>query len=262
MKIGVLMKIVPDTETKIKIKPDASGIETEGIVWIINPYDEYAIEEAVKLKNWIGAGEIVSITAGPKEFDEKPIRKAMARGVDRAIYIADDIFASGDSFLTAKALAKTLEQESFDIIFAGKQAVDFDNSQAPQTVGSLLNIPCVSDVSKFEFKKDEEKVIVEREVEGGTKEKYELPIPCIVGAAKGLNEPRLETLPGIMQAKKKELKKVTLAELGIDPNQAKIEIKSYSLPPQRQAGKIIEASDEAEAAKKLAKLLREEAKVI
>lgn len=201
MKIGVLVKIVPDTETKIKIKADSSGVETSGINWIINPYDEYAIEEAVKLKESMGTGEVIAISAGPKEFDQKPIRKAMAMGVDRAVYISDDIFNIGDSFITAKALAKVLEQESFDIIFAGKQAVDYDHSQIPQMVASLLNIPCLSNISKFEFK--ENKALVERESEGGTKEKWEINTPCIIGATKGLNEPRYPALPKIMQAKKR-----------------------------------------------------------
>lgn len=262
MKIGVLLKIVPDTETKIRIKDDQSGIdETAEINYIINPYDEYAIEEAIKLKESLNEAEIITISAGPKEFDPKPIRKAMAMGTDKAVYIADDAFKSDDSFLTAKTLAKALEQESFDIIFAGKQAMDYDNSQVPQILASLLNISCITDVSKFEFKNGEKKAIVERETEGGTKEKWELTTPCIVGATKGLNEPRYPALPKIMQAKKKELKIIALADLGINTTQIKTEIKKYSLPPQRTTGKIL-TGDEVETAKQLVKLLREEAKAI
>lgn len=263
MKIGILIKQVPDTETKIKVKSDSSEIETENIKWIVNPYDEYAIEQALKLKESVGEAETIVISAGPERVTEA-LRTALAMGVDDAIRIIDnDAFASGDSFLTAKALAKVSEQESFDIIFVGKQAVDFDNSQVPQILASLLNLPCVTNVSKFEFK--EGKVTVWREVEGGAKQKWEPPTPCIIGATKGLNEPRYTTLPGIMKSKKKEIKKVTLADLGIDPAQTtKTEIKKYSLPPERQAGKKIKVEEgkEAGAAKELAEFLRKDAKVI
>lgn len=255
MKIGILVKQVPDTETKIKIRPDSLGIETTEIKYVINPYDEYAIEEALRLKESTNEVQTVAISAGPERAAEA-LKTALAMGVDDVIHIIDnDAFVSGDGFLTAKALSKVLEQESFDIIFAGKQAMDYDNSQIPQLLASLLNIPCITNVSEFEFK--EGKVIVEREIEGGTKEKWEMTLPCIVGTTKGLNEPRYVTLPGIMNAKKKEIRKITLTDLKIDPAQTtKTEIKKFSLPPEKQSGKIVET------VKELTKLLKEEARVI
>lgn len=254
MKIGILIKQVPDTETKIELEDKSSGIKTEDIKYVISPFDEHAIEEALKLKESINEAETVVISAGPERITQA-IKKAIARGVDNGIHIVDDALTSNDSFFTAKTLAKVLEQESLDIIFAGKQAVDYDNAQVPQLIAEMLGIPCVTDVSKFEFK--ENKVFVEREVEGGTKEKWELTTPCIIGATKGLNEPRYESLPGIAKAKNKEIKTITLADLGIDPSKMiKTEIKKFSMPPEKQAGKTVQT------AKELAKLLREEAKVI
>lgn len=257
MKIGVLLKIVPDTETKIKIKTDNSGINNEGIKWIINPYDEYALEAALQLKEKLSEQkvEIVVVSAGPKKFTEAQatIKKALARGADRPVYLANDIFAKGDSYITAKALTKTLKEESFDIIFTGKQGMDYDNSQVPQLISGMLDIPCITNVSKFEFK--EGKVVVEREVGSGTKEKWELPIPCITGITKSKEfEPRSESLKGIMRVKGQEIKENSIPD---PPDQMiKTEVIKFESSPKKQAGKIVQSVEE------LAKALREEAKVI
>lgn len=253
MKIGVLIKFVPDTETKIEISGEGSGIKREGIKYVVNPYDEYAIEEALKLKEKT-SGEGVAICAGPANATEG-IRTALAMGLDRGIHINDDAFLTSDAYTTAKALESVCKQENFDIIFAGRKGIDYDQVQVSQMLASFLDIPSVTFVSKFEHL-DENKVKVERDVDGGAKQVIEINTPCIIGTTKGINEPRYASLPGIMKAKKKEIKDVKLSD-----STAKVEIKKYALPAGRQKGRILEG-DEATASADLVKALREEAKVI
>ena len=176
MKIGVLVKQVPDTEMKIKIAADGKGIETAGVKFIVNPYDEIAVEEALKTK-------------------EK---------ADRGIHI-DDTGMAADSFVTAKALAAALKNEAFDVIFCGKKAIDDDAAQVVQMAAEFLGIPHVMVIATFEMSPDGKGAKVERHVGGGAKEIIETPLPALFGCEKGLNTPRYASLPGIMKAKSKPL---------------------------------------------------------
>lgn len=265
MKIGVLMKQVPDTETKIRIKDDASGIVTDGIKWVMNPYDEYAVEEALRIKEKKAGSTVVIISMGPKRSVET-IRTGLAMGADSGILIDDPAFEGADCYATAKTLAKVLEPEKFDLLLCGKQAIDDDSAQVPQTVAELLGIPQAMVIEKLIISDDGKKATCYRRVEGGAKEVLEIELPAIIAAEKGLNEPRYASLPGIMKAKSKPLKEVNLAALGLKAEEvgakgAKLKVKKYSLPADKAPGKIIPGEPE-DAARALVKMLREEAKVV
>ena len=264
MDIIVCMKQVPDTESKIKVNPEGTGIVTEGIKYVMNPYDEYAVEEALKIKEKFG-GTVTILCLGPDRATEA-IRTALAMGVDEGVHLNDPAFESSDSFTIAKILAGALKDMKYDLILTGKQAVDFDSSQVFGCLAELLNLPYVSVVVGLEISSDGKTATAKRETEGGVEEIIETPLPAVIAAQKGLNEPRYASLPGIMKAKRKEIKKIDLATLGLDANEvgekgSKLKTKNYRLPPERQAGKKIEG-EPAETASELAKLLHEEAKLI
>lgn len=256
MKIGVLLKQVPDTETKIKVKADGSGIEEGEIKWVINPYDEYAVEEALRLREKKG-GEVVIVTAGPARAAEA-MRQAMAMGADRGIRIDAD--CALDPLTTARILAKACESEKFDILFAGKQAVDDDCGQVHIGVAEMLSLPHITPVEKFTLADDGTKATLQRPVAGGVKEIVETTLPAVIGCEKGLNEPRYASLPGIMKARAKPIAELKASAL-LAGEGIKIKTTSYELPPERQAGKMIPGEPE-QAAEELVRLLREEAKVI
>ncbi len=256
MKIGVLLKQVPDTETKIKIRPDGKGIEEDNIKWVMNPYDEYAVEEAIRLKEKKG-GEVVIVNAGlPRSVEA--IRQALAMGADRGIHI-DTTSIEVDAYITSVILSNAVKNESFDIIFAGKQAIDDDCAQVAIGVAERLSWPHVTPVEKFTMI-DEKTVLVQRPVAGGIKEIIEVALPAVIGCEKGLNEPRYASLPGIMKAKTKPIKSLKGADL-LEGETPRISVINYILPPDRKAGRIISGEPE-EAAAELVRLLREEAKVI
>lgn len=257
MKIGVLIKQVPDTETKIRINAAATGIETDGIKYVVNPYDEYAVEEALKTKEKAG-GEVVAVSLGPARCVEA-IRTALAMGADRGIHI-DDGGIPMDSAVTARTIAKTIQGENFDLIFCGKQAADDDAAQVVPMVAELLNLPHIMVVEKFELRDDKKGAVVRREVGGGAKEVYEVDFPVLLGCEKGLNTPRYASLPGIMKAKTKPLAVMKASDLAGDAKPRTVEV-NYRLPPERQAGKILKG-EPGEVVKELVRLLREEAKVI
>ena len=259
MNIIVCVKQVPDTETKIRLKADNSGIETNDIKWVMNPYDEFAVEEALKSRDKMADGSTVTVlTLGPKTRAVEVLRTALAMGADNAVVI--DQAESIDSNAVAKALAAAIKKETgWGLIFTGKQAIDDDCAQVSQLLAQYLNIPHCTVVVKLDLAADKTSVTVQREVEGGTKEVVELKIPAVVAADKGLNSPRYASLPGIMKAKKKEIKEYAFSSLGA--GEIKIAYKNFQLPPPRAAGKTIDG-DAASQAATLVKLLREEAKVI
>ena len=264
VKIGVLMKQVPDTETKIQIKGDASGIVEDGIKWVMNPYDEYAVEEALKIKEKLG-GTVSIICLGPQRSVEA-IRTALAMGADDGFLVNDPALEGSDNYSTAKAVAKILAKEQYELILCGKQAIDDDSAQVPQMAAELLGIPQAMVIEKLEISDDGKKATCWRRIEGGAKEVLEVNLPAVIAAEKGLNEPRYASLPGIMKAKKKPLQEMNLSaiELGADDVGAagsKVKIQKYSLPPEKEPGKIIPGEPE-DAARELVKLLREQAKVI
>ncbi|MBI2066869.1 MAG: electron transfer flavoprotein subunit beta/FixA family protein [Deltaproteobacteria bacterium] len=258
MKIGVFIKQVPDTETKIRVKPDGSGIETNGIKQIVNPYCEFAVEEALKTKEKIGSGEVVLVSLGPSQTVDA-LRAGLAMGADRAIHI-DDGGLTLDSFATATLLTQVVQKEGFNLVFCGKQAIDDDAAQVPQIAAEILNWPHVMVVEKFELTGDRKGATVHRRVGGGSKEVYDVTFPAVLGCDKGLNTPRYASLPNIMKAKTKPLLTLKATELMGDAKPRTINT-NYRLPPERQAGKMLQGEPE-QVVKELVRLLREEAKVI
>ena len=250
MKIIVCVKQVPDTEARIKIGADKKNIDTADINWILNPYDEFAVEEALQIKEKKGEGTVSILSVGP-ERSVSAIRSALAMGADEAILIkTEDEYI--DSTATAKALAEILKDLEYELILFGKQAVDDDNSQVGPMVAEILNLPCVTTVAELSLENG--KAVAKHEIEGGT-EVIETSLPAIFTAEKGLNEPRYPALRGIMMAKKKKIEE---KQLSIDP--AKIKIVNIEYPPSRKAGKII--GEGPDAIPELIRLLREEAKAI
>lgn len=255
MNIFVCIKEVPDTETKIKIA--GNSIDQAGVKFVVNPYDEFAIEEALKLKAAKPESIITAISVGPKARVSERLRTALAMGADEATVI--DAPDTLDNMSVAKALAAELKSGGAQLVFMGKSAIDDNSMAVPQMTAEFLGIPHASVVTKFEFKDGE--VLVEREVEGGTKELIALKTPCLVAANKGLNTPRYASLPGIMKAKKKTIKEVALAALGVTATDQKVNLTDFVLPPDRPSCKMLDGDSSAQAST-LARLLREEAKVI
>jgi len=258
MNIAVLIKRVPDTETRIQIKE--GRVVTEGISWVISPYDEYAIEEALRLIEKY-TGKVTLVCLGPEDAKET-IRKGLALGADEAVHLNDPAFQNGDASTTSKILAAALKKLQYDLILAGKQAVDEDNSQVGIRVAELLDLPHVNAVIKLELSEDKKSARCTREVDGD-RDLMETSLPAIITAQQGLNEPRYSSLKGIMGAKKKPITDWKASDLGLDPGTlgAKIELVTVEPPPARPPGKII-PGDAATASKELARLLHEEAKVI
>jgi len=255
MNIVVCLKQTFDTEEKITIKD--GQINEEGVEFIINPYDEYAVEEAIKLKEQFG-GEVTVITVGPDRA-ESALRTALAMGADKAVLINDESLF-GDEYTTAKVLAAAVKRNGFDIVLCGNVAVDDGAGQGGPRLAELLDIPQITTITKLEI--DGDKVTAERDVEGDV-EIIETKLPVLVTAQQGLNEPRYPSLPGIMKAKKKPLERLTAADLGINPEevQPKTETVEVFLPPKKQAGKILQGDLDAQV-KELVSLLRNEAKVV
>lgn len=257
MNIIVCIKQVPDTETKIKLTSDSNGIDLAGIKWIVSPYDEFAIEEALRLKEKNAGSTVTAITAGPARCVEA-LRTALAMGADNAIHV--ELPETADNNLSAKALAGAIKKEAkFDILFSGKEAIDDGAAQTSQLIAEYLEIPCVTVVLNIEYSGSSIKC--KREIEGGAFEMIETPLPALVAAQKGLNEPRYATLPNIMKAKKKEIKTYKMADVGASEADQKIRYKNFQLPPARQAVKKLSGEPAAQA-KELVRLLHEEAKVV
>jgi electron transfer flavoprotein beta subunit len=258
MKVFVCLKQVPDTETKIKILPDQSGIDPAGIKWVMNPYDEHAVEEAVKFKEKNPSAQVWAITSGPKARAIESLRTALAMGADEAIVInsPDNL----DAITTAKAIANTIKAEGgAHLIFTGKLSIDSNQSSVPQMIAEFLSIPHSSVVSKFET--TQESTTIERDVEGGAKEVVQMMNPCLVAANKGLNMPRYASLPGIMKAKKKIIKEVEFSSLGFAVSEQKVRYIGYVLPADKPSVKLL-TGDPSSQVSQLVACLRDEAKVL
>lgn len=249
MNIIVCIKRVPDTESRIGIAPDGTSVDTEGQKFVVNPYDEYAIEEALRLKEAAGDGTVTVMTLGGEESKET-LRTALAMGVDQAVLLKGK--PSIDGLGTAEKLAEAIKEREYDLIMFGKQAIDDDNLQVPAMVAELLGIPCANVVVELQI--EGERAKAEREVEGGH-EALEFSLPAVVAAQKGLNEPRYASLKGIMAAKKKPLE-----ELEVGDAESRLEVLRVKGPPERSAGEIV--GEGADAVPELVRKLREEAKVL
>ena len=255
MKILVTVKQVPDTATKIQIRADGQGIQEDGIKWVINPYDEFAIEEALRIKEKQG-GEVVIVALGPSRVEEA-VRQSLAMGADRAVVISTD--APVDPAAAATALAAVCGEEGFDLILTGKQAVDDDSAQVGPMIAANLGLPQVTVVLKLEVDEAGHRLRAERELEGAT-EIVELPYPAVVTAQRGLNEPRYPTLPNIMKAKKKEVRRGSMDSLSL-ALEPRVTVNRLFAPPDRPEPTILTGEPE-ETAKELVRLLHSEAKVL
>jgi len=257
MNIYVCIKQVPDTETKIKLNAESSGIDTAGIKWIMSPYDELAVEEALRVKEKNAGSTVTVLAAGPVRVVDA-LRTALAMGADNAIHV--DLPESADNFLTAKSIAGALKKEAkIDLVFTGKEAIDDGAAQVSQLIAEFLDIACVTVALNIEYGANQVKC--KREIEGGAFEMIEASMPVLIAAQKGLNEPRYASLPNIMKAKKKEVKTLKMADVGTSEADQKIRYKNFQLPPPKQAGKKISGEPTAQA-KELVRLLHEEAKVV
>lgn len=250
MKIAVCISHVPDTAAKINIGSDQKSIDQNGVTYIINPYDEFGIEEALKQKEKFGGDSEVIILSVGGDANKESIRKALAMGADRGIILKDE--NPKDSFSIASILADEIKALGCELVFFGKQSVDYDNSITGQLTAELLNYSCISVVVSLNI--DGNKVLAEREIEGG-KEIVESKLPIVITTQKGLNEPRYASLKGIMSAKKKVIEeKPALAVNNLT------EVIKMSRPPAKKAGRIL--GSDSSAVPELVKLLHEEAKVI
>jgi electron transfer flavoprotein beta subunit len=248
MKIAVCVSHVPDTATKVKIAGDGRTIDPSGVTYVINPYDEFAVEEALKIKEKNNA-EVIVYSVGT-DNNKETIRKALAMGADRGVLLKDN--NERDSYGVAKALAEEIKNEGCELVFMGKQSVDYDNSIVGQITAEILGYSCVTVV--VDLKLDNEKIIAEREIEGG-KEVVETILPAVITAQKGLNEPRYASLKGIMASKKKIIEEKPAAS--VEPL---TEVLAMKKPAAKQPGRIL--GTDSSAVSELVKLLREEAKVI
>jgi electron transfer flavoprotein beta subunit len=246
----VCIKQVPDTETRVKVAADGKSLDPTSVTMILNPYDEFAVEQALRVKEAAGAGEVVVISLGGPGV-QTTLRSALAMGADRAIHLKADV-AQPDSLAIATALADAIRPLDASIVWLGKQAVDGDGAQVGPMLATLLGRPCVSVIAKFELAGTTAKV--EREIEGG-RELLEVPLPAVFTTDKGLNEPRYASLKGIMAAKKKPLE-----EKAVDLGPPHLVRLTFELPPPRAGGRIV--GEGVAAVPELIKALREEAKVL
>lgn len=257
MKVAVLVKRVPDTASVFKIGSDNKSVDMDKLKFVISPYDEFAVEEAIRLKE-AGGGEVVIVSVGAENTKET-MRAALAMGADSGVLVLhDDPDRRGHG--TAQLLAGALKTVGADLILAGKQAVDDDGSQVPERVAELLDLPHVSIISKLEVA--DGKATVVREVEGGNYT-VEVPLPALFSTDKGINTPRYATLPNIMKAKKKEIKELSLGDLGLSEDDIKshVVVEGMSLPRQERLNKILEG-ETPERVQQLLGILREEEKVL
>jgi electron transfer flavoprotein beta subunit len=256
MKIVVCVKHVPDTAASIKLAGD-TGFEDSEIKFVPNPYDEYGIEEAVTLVDRLG-GEVVILTVG-NESATDTIRAALAMGAHRGVLVKTDSQFL-DSGLTARALQAAIEKEDRpDIIFTGKGSVDTESFQTQYRLAGLLGMPVVNEVSELTV--EDGKAVAYQESGAGEKLVIEMKLPCVIGATKGLNEPRYPKFPDIMKAKKKQIAQMDLAELGVDPSLGKVILEKLENVPERSGAKMLEGSV-TDQVTELIRILKEDEKVI
>jgi len=260
-----LVKSVPDTEAKIKINAAADGIDAQGVKFVMNPYDEYAVEEALRIKEKSGDATVTAISLGPDSVVDV-LRTALAMGADEAVHVGDEAFHGGDSQANARALAEAVKLiGGADLVLGGKQGIDYDAAQTCAAVAEYLEMPQALLVTELTVSDDGTSATARRRIKGGD-EIVEMQLPALVTCEKGINEPRYASLPGIMKAKKKEIRKIALADLPLEAGDvgaagAQARIVKFHPLPERPPVKMLEG-EPADQAKELVRLLREEAKVI
>lgn len=249
MKSIVCVKRVPDTEARIRIAGDEQSIDSSGIKYVLNPYDEFAVEAALKQKEAAGDGEVTAISAGSSASAET-LRTVLAMGADAAVLL--NTTDAHEGLPIARILAAEIRDREYDLLLFGMKAVDDDLQAIGPMVAELLEIPAVTVVTEFSV--EDGKVTAHREIEGGT-EIVELMMPCAITLTKGAYEPRYASLKGIMAAKRKPLE-----EKEVQPSEAEVRVEQLSYPPEREAGRIV--GEGPDAVPELLRLLREEAKVL
>ena len=267
MNVLVLVKCVPNTETRVRVAADGKSLDDTDVKWVLNPYDEFAVEEGLRQVEKAGTGQVTVVSLGDGSVAAAELRtllrKCLALGAERAVLLDAPEFHGGDGLSTAVALAAACRKLGFDLILAGKQGVGTDRNQVPVMLAELLDLAHVAVVSKLAI--DDASATCEREIEGG-REVVEATLPCVITAQKGLNEPRHAKLQGIMKAKKKPLDVWGPADLDVAAETvgaagAGATWSKLELPPPRPKGRLLEG-DPGEAAAELVRLLSEEAKVI
>lgn len=257
----VCIAYVPDTETRIKIAADGKSIDESDVKWIVSPYDEYALEEALRIREKKGAGTVTVVGIGPERV-KTGLRECLARGADEAVWVNSGGGRYLDALATARTLAAVAKAVAHDLLWFGQKGVGYDEALVGPMTAELLDLPHVANVVKLEI--GDGQATAHREIEGAH-EVVACSLPAAFTAQKGLNEPRYASLKGIMAAKKKAIAEKKLADLGVpeaDPSNAKVRWRKLELPAPRQAVKLVPADDPTAAGKELARLLREEAKVI
>jgi len=267
MKIGVCIKRVPATDTRIKINDPSVGVDLSDVTWKVNPYDEFAIEQALQFREAGVASDVALLTVDGPAADSQ-IREGLARGkrgqdASKAVRMDDPTFAGSDALGVARILAAAVQKEGIGLVLMGKQAVDGDSAQVPAMLAELLGWPQVLEVEQLEV--NGETIKAWRPAGGGKREIVEVPMPAVISCDKALNTVRYPTLPGIMMAKKKPIEVLGAADLGLSgpvgAAGALVSESNWSLPPARPAGRILEGESPV-VVKELVRLLREEAKVI
>ncbi len=266
MKILVLVKYVPESTAAIKVRDDGAGIETAGIKFIMNPFCEFAVEAALQIreKQAAAGAEITALTCGPAKHVDA-LRTAFAMGVDHAIHLCDDLFDGITELMSARVIAAALKDAGFDLILAGKAAIDYDSGQLGPALAEILDIPHAGTVTAIDWADDHKSATVRRRIEGAD-EVIEIQLPCLLTVDKGLCEPRYPSLPGLMKAKKRPIDVQDSAALGfsaadLSRDAAGTWMGEFTPPPPRPPGKKLEG-EPAEMATELARILHEEEKVI
>lgn len=259
MNSVVCISHVPDTESKITIAPDGTRIEESGLKFIVSPYDEFALEEAVALKEAEG-GDVTVVTFGPDRAAQA-LRECLARGATKAVHVKGEV-SGADSLGIAKVLAAVVREIGPDLVFAGKQGVGTDNSLVGPMLAELLDLPQLNVVTKLE--KKDGSLVAHREIEGA-EEIVEAPTPVVVTAQKGLNEPRYSSLKGIMAAKKIPIDVKSLSDLGLSDEEVfgrRVRVIRFDPPAEKSGGRKIEVTDPKSAAEEILTFIREEVKAL
>uniref|UniRef100_A0A7V3PT78 Electron transfer flavoprotein subunit beta/FixA family protein n=1 Tax=candidate division WOR-3 bacterium TaxID=2052148 RepID=A0A7V3PT78_UNCW3 len=262
MNIICCIKQVPSTETKIRINTQTGQVDTTEVEWVINPYDEYALEMALRIREILGKGKITAISLGPERV-KMALRTALAMGLDEAVQVWDSDFEGLDGLGIGRVLAAAVKKMEFDLVLTGKQAIDDDQAWVPQAIAHFLNIPHCAVVPEVELDQlAQGEIIAHREIEGAT-EKVHLKLPGLLTVQKGKFQPRYPTLKLMMAAKKKEIPVWDQNSLGIEPAQLsrRVQCLGHRLPPERKPGRILEGELD-QVVGELVRLLREEAKVV
>jgi electron transfer flavoprotein beta subunit len=258
VKVLVCVKQVPATDSRIKPAGDGKAVDPTGIEFVVNPYDEFAVEEALRIREKLG-GEVVAVGIGGAKAEEG-LRTCLALGCDRAMVLKDESYAGGDALTTAKALTAIIKSQSPDLVLMGKQAVDDDMMAIPSMVAELCGWSQATVVVKLEIAADGKSAVAHREIEGAV-EVVQLSLPAVIAAQKGLNEPRYASLKGIMAAKKKSIEPVDAGAVGLSAGQALVVVDNLAPPPPRPAGRKLEGDADAQV-KELLRVLHDEMKII